>query len=346
MMSMSARAGKETIRSITATVYGLSGLHRVLHRGKAVILAYHRVLRAEDLNKSFIQPGMYVLEDVFERQMRFLKHEFQVVPLADLLARWRAGDWDRRARYCAITFDDGWLDNYLHAYPILRHYEIPATIFLPTAFVGTQAGFWWDELTWLLRHCWSPRQGQPQSDDLRRFLGRYPWPAELDKEPTGERLDAIIEEFKSVPEQEISTWLEAIRGALSLNAADHRALVNWQEVAEMSSCGITFGSHSSTHQILTRLSREEMRRELRDSLDDLRRRPIASIPVFCYPNGNYNPQVVEEVQRAGYEAAVSGRFGLESGVPDELWGLRRIGVHNDISRTVAMFALRISGLAA
>jgi peptidoglycan/xylan/chitin deacetylase (PgdA/CDA1 family) len=340
-----SRRAKDAIRKIGAEMYGLSGLYRVRHRGRAVILAYHRVLRAKDLDESFIQPGMYVLEDVFEKQMRFLKDAFEIVPLADLLARWRTGTWDRRARYCAITFDDGWLDNYLHAYPILRRYGIPATIFLPTAFIGTQARFWWDELTWLLRRCWSTRQGGQRSEDLSRLLGRYAWLAQLDGESTGERLDWIVEKFKDVPEQEICDWVEATRCALDLKAPEQRALVNWQEVAEMSGCGISFGSHSSTHRILTRLSREEIRKELRDSFDSLSQQPIRSIPVFCYPNGDYNRDVVEEVQQAGYQAAVSGRFGLERGVPDDVWGLKRIGVHNDVSRTPALFALRVSGLS-
>jgi peptidoglycan/xylan/chitin deacetylase (PgdA/CDA1 family) len=339
------RRAKDAIRSISAAIYYWSGLHRVLPRGKVAILAYHRVLRAEDLDESFIQPGMYVLDDVFEKQMRFLKDAFEIVPLADLLARWRTGAWDRRGRYCAITFDDGWLDNYRHAYPILRRYGIPATIFLPTAFVGTQARFWWDELTWLLRRCWSTRQGAQRPGDLPELLGRYPWLAQLDEEPTGERLDWIVEKFKDVPEQEICEWLEATRRALDLKVPEQRVLVNWQEVEEMSASGISFGSHSCTHRILTRLSREEVRKELRDSRDRLSQRSIRSIPVFCYPNGDYNRDVVEQVQQAGYEAAVSGRFGLERGVPDDLWGLRRIGVHNDVSRTPALFALRMSGLA-
>jgi peptidoglycan/xylan/chitin deacetylase (PgdA/CDA1 family) len=340
-----SRRAKAAIRNIGAALYGLSGLDRVLHRGKAVILAYHRVLRAEDLDESFIQPGMYVLDHVFEKQMRFLKDGFQIVPLADLLARWRTGAWDRRARYCAITFDDGWLDNYLHAYPILCRYRIPATIFLPTAFIGTRDRFWWDELTWLLRRCWSTLQGEPRPEGLSRLLGRYPWLARVGGEPTGERLDRIVENFKDVPEPEICEWLEAIRRALAWKGPEQRVLVNWHEVAEMSSSDISFGSHSSTHRILTRLSREEIRKELRDSFESLRQQPIRSIPVFCYPNGNYNRDVVEEVQRAGYEAAVSGRFGVERGIPDDLWRLKRIGVHNDISKTPALFALRMSGLS-
>jgi len=167
-----SRRAKDAIRNVCAGLYCRSGLNELLHRGKAVILVYHRVLRLEDLDES-IQPGMYVLDDVFDQQMRFLKEAFEIVPLADLLARWRTGVWDRRNRYCVITFDDGWLDNYLFAYPVLRRYGIPATIFLPTAFIGTSAWFWWDELSYVLPRYWLTPRAKQTAAGLAQLSGRY-----------------------------------------------------------------------------------------------------------------------------------------------------------------------------
>src|SRR5262249_39205522 len=156
----------------------------------------------------------YVLTDVFEEQIRFLKEAFEVVPLSELLARWRTGGWDTEARYCAITFDDGWLDNYLHAYPVLRRYGIPATVFLPTAFIGTRAWFSWDEVGHVLRRGWLSRtEGQAQ-DGLAQLSARYPWLGQLKEEPTEERLDRMLEKFKTITEDEIGEWLEAARRAL------------------------------------------------------------------------------------------------------------------------------------
>jgi peptidoglycan/xylan/chitin deacetylase (PgdA/CDA1 family) len=342
---LSLRDMKDAVRNFSATIYCRSGMNRVRHRGTAVILVYHRVLRPTDLEEIFIQAGMYVLDDVFDMQMRFLKDAFEVVPLMDLLARWRTGARDLR-RYCTITFDDGWLDNYVSAYPILRQYGMPATIFLPTAFIGTPARFWWDELACLLRSCWLTRQENQRSDVLAQISRPYPWLAELAQNPTEERLDRAVEKFKNVPEQQIHEWFDTSWRTLDMRACpQQRVLLNWQEVEEMSAAGISFGSHSCTHRILTRLTRQELRKELRDSRDSLCQRPIRSIPVFCYPNGDYNVNVVEEVRQAGYEAAVSGRFGLERGIPDDLWRLKRIGVHNDVSTTPALFALRMAGLA-
>ncbi len=335
---------KGAIREVGAGIYHSSRLGAVRHRGKVVILTYHRVLREEDLGASFVQPGMYVLKAVFENQVRFLKERFEILSFGDLLSRWTAGVWDGRRGYCAITFDDGWRDNYLHAYPILRDHGIPATVFLPTAFIGTRHRFWWDEVAWSLRRCWLARRQEEGKRRWAELSQRYPW-LELEEPPTDAALDEVIERFKNVPEREIYDWLEVTRGALGGETPDERALVDWREVEEMSDQGISFGSHSCTHRILTRLPKEEIREEVYGSRDALRARRIRFVPVFSYPNGNYNHDVMEEVKRAGYEAAVSGRFGIESECPEDVWALRRIGVHNDITRTAALFALRISGLS-
>lgn len=116
-----------------------------------MVLAYHRVLTNDDLRRQSVQPGMYVLDTVFEQQMMFVKQNFTVLSLQDLLGLWKGDVWDEHARYCVITFDDGWLDNYRHAYPVLKRLCLPATIFLPTDYVGSDEWFWPDQLAFLCK---------------------------------------------------------------------------------------------------------------------------------------------------------------------------------------------------
>jgi hypothetical protein len=92
-----------------------------------------------------------VTPETFEEHLRFLTAHFEVISFADLLAKWDTRQWDDTARYCVITFDDGWVDNYVHAYPLLRAYGLPATICLPTDLVGTDEWLWSDRLGALLR---------------------------------------------------------------------------------------------------------------------------------------------------------------------------------------------------
>src|SRR5215831_20387218 len=143
---------KSYARETVANLYHASRIHRMTHRGRVLILNYHRVLPEMELRRRYVQPAMYVLDQVFDMHLRFLQEHFKVLTLAELLGRWRKRVWDWRQWYCVLTFDDGWLDNYLYAFPLLKKYGLPATIFLPTDFIGTYDWFWTEKLSYLLEH--------------------------------------------------------------------------------------------------------------------------------------------------------------------------------------------------
>lgn len=307
-------------------------------QGKVLILAYHRVLSEKELKKDFVQPGMYVRNDIFEKQMQFLRDYFEVIPFAELLQLWNKNLLDHKKRYCVITFDDGWLDNYTYAYPILKRYHLPATIFLPTNFIGTNEWFWPDRVGYLLNRCIETAE----KELLASWWAKYP--SIKSEIGDNEKIDSFIEAYKQLPEEEIKVLIEEMERALGISSPLDRLVINWEEVEEMSLSRISFGSHSATHKILTKLSREEIQTELEVSYKALQREKINILPVFCYPNGGVNHTVSEQVRKAGYQAAVTTRFGFEAESPTNLFELKRIGVHHDISATVPLFSWHLSGM--
>ena len=112
----------------------------------------------------------------------------------------------------------------------------------------------------------------------------------------------------------------------------------------MGSHGISFGSHTENHVILTNVPPAEARAEIVNSGTVLAAKVGKPTAAFCYPNGSYSPEVVRMVADAGYRCAVTTRRGpLESSAgPFEL---RRIMVHEDISNTPALFACALAGLS-
>jgi len=186
-------------------------------RGRVMILMYHRVLPRGDVPSACVQPGMYVTQSTFERHLRFLRTYFETLSFPDLLRRWSAGDWSESTRYCLVTFDDGWLDTYRHAFPLLRAYRLPATVFLPTALVGSAEPLWTDRLADLLR---------------RRGAGRL------------EDWDAQIECAKQLDDGQRAEMLDALAAEVGEIADGRRRYIDWAEAREMSACGITFGSHT------------------------------------------------------------------------------------------------------
>ena len=135
-------------RAVLATALhhtGILGTQRhLLLRDRALILLYHRVLRPEEVPPD-VDHGIYVTTSTFETHLRFLSRTFDVVDLDDLLA-WREGRRRFSKPPCAITFDDGWIDNYTNAFPLLRRYGMSATIFLITSQIGSADFVTWDHV--------------------------------------------------------------------------------------------------------------------------------------------------------------------------------------------------------
>jgi peptidoglycan/xylan/chitin deacetylase (PgdA/CDA1 family) len=156
-------------------------------------------------------------------------------------------------------------------------------------------------------------------------------------------VDRVIEEWKGLPQEAIDTRLERISRETGVAPPRERILMSWEEVGEMGRAGITFGSHSQTHRILTGVSPMERDREIRGSMATLRERSGSYVPVFCYPNGDHDAEIRRSVEGAGYIGAVTTDFGLAGVVPRDRFALPRIGLHDDISATLPMFTFRLAG---
>jgi len=341
---------KSSVRKGVSALYFASH-HLMRHlRGKVIILTYHRVVSSKELDKYYIQPGMYVKSDTFEMQMKFLKDHFVTLPFAELLHVWRQGEMDGKKRYCVITFDDGWLDNYVYAYPILKKYSLPATIFLTTSYIGTSQWFWPDKMSFLLQsYCGNNMPVNPHGH-IKDLVKRYSW-LNIDRKKirsnaVGTVIENAIKKCKELSENDINNIIVGLSESLQALPPDDRLLLDWKEVKEMSNHGISFGSHTSSHRILTKLSSTELQKELSESRSMLGKMKINHIPVFCYPNGNYTDTIVEQVKASGYQAAVSTDQGFEGSSALNQFTLKRIGIHDDISKTLPLFAYRLSGVGA
>lgn len=346
---MSAAFGsvKSAVRTAAAQFYHASGLHQWRHRGKAVIVMYHRVLTPGEVLSQAVQPGMYVHDTVFAQHMSSLKNNFTVVSLQDLLDMWKREVWNDRQRYCVITFDDGWLDNYHHAYPILKKLNIPATIFLPTDYVGSREWFWPDQVAYICRALSGRRNSERAyerfSSVLARHGGQKVGIASDEWTRPGEVADRVIEWCKRLPIESVRELVAALVAELDVMLPEGRVIVNWDEVREMSAGGLSFGSHSCSHRIMTTISPDLVWEEVARSRQVLLEQRINYVSAFCYPNGNSDPTIQDQVQTCGYEAAVGVQMGVEGRKPQNRYALRRIGIHNDITNTIPLFCLRLFG---
>lgn len=106
-------------------------------RGWATILVFHA------LSDERPHDGITMSPALFEGIVRRLARDYRVLAMSDLLER-VAGGGPLTGREVVITFDDGYLDNYVHAAPVLSELGLPATFYLTAGFVGTDRQFPWD----------------------------------------------------------------------------------------------------------------------------------------------------------------------------------------------------------
>jgi peptidoglycan/xylan/chitin deacetylase (PgdA/CDA1 family) len=288
------------------------------------ILTYHKV--SLDTHP-FFGPTHPV---VFEQQMQFLAQYYRVLPLSDLVARSQHGDIPERA--VAITFDDGYRDNYEFAFPILRKYQHPATVFVATGVIGTGKVLWHDKIFDAFRFATAPRThratGEAQQQDLK------------------EALDTARTLYGQEQQRWVAEVEERLKPCFPPGYSQH--MLNWEQIREMRGAGIEFGSHTVTHPVLSRIPHDEMLRELRESRRHLAEQLDAEIVAFAYPNGktpDYNDEVKTALRQYGYSYAVTTRPGFNRPFGDPFELRRGQPWQKEIELFRAAFFLQRRGLA-
>lgn len=282
---------------------GLAGLLRQIAASRAgVVLAMNRVLPREERSLCY-DPGLVVSETGFVSLLDLLRKDYDVVALNDLLAspRGRAG----RAKV-AITFDDGWEDNYRIAFPYLLKYEMPATIFACTGLVDTHGLLPEERFARLWTQCASLGALETLVSDLRHWgMGRRK------NHPARPQKRYWFLELKRMPLVGRLLLLDHFEQRYQISPVTTRRFLSWNELRVMMRTGlIGVGSHTSRHATLTTESDRDIRLELESSRASLLKNTGTAPDVLSYPNGMYNRRVLDIVSSAGFVAAFTARPGM------------------------------------
>ena len=278
----------------------------------ARILYYHRVNDDDDPFFPAISTSL------FEEEMRFLRKHYSVVNLGELLSRLAGGLTEP---VIAITFDDGYQDNYHNAFPILRRHGLPATVFLTTGSIDEGESLWFEQLAYALK---SARQDfiDLEIDSPSRFWLR----SQTERLKSNAR---IFNALRTLPNTERLHWLATIFQKLSTRkvGALKDRMLTWDQMRYMQEFDMDFGGHSVTHPFLSRMTSEQVSWEVAECkrrIEDELQRPVS---YFAYPYGreeDFGAWNKELIRRAGYRAAASTIWGVNYGSTD-LMELRRGG---------------------
>lgn len=337
---------KQTLATALYATGALSWLTRKRLRGRAVVLTYHRVLGDADLARTWSHPAIVVRTRTFDRHLDTLRRHFDVISLAEFTARIEAQQpFDRPA--CLITFDDGWLDTYGEAWPVLRAHQAPAVVFLPVDFIGTDRMFW-QERSGALLSAIVDRAGRDAAfaDRARAALAPHGLDGLIGLTGQTARL-AIMDAMQTRKIEDPGSTRSPLQTLVDLagdsNGGSADAFMTWTHVREMAADGISFGGHGVTHRLLTTLTTPEATAEVTGSRAALERELPGHAMSFCYPNGNWNPAIADAVRDAGFRVAFSTERGT-AGPDSQRFAVRRINMHEDVTRSVPLFLARLAGV--
>ncbi len=303
------------------------------------ILAYHSV--GNNYEGYF---GMRQKTEAFEKQMQYLNDYYNVISLSNFCESLNNGDPEHNS--IVVTFDDGYHDNYTNAFPILKKYNIPATIFVSTNPVVTGEPLFFDMLVYAIYNT------QKKYLDLSEIgLQKYLLTNRFLK---FKAIKEINFESKKMNIDERKQLIKYIFKQSGLNFEDSnkkQLYLTWEQIIEMHRWGIEIGAHTESHPCLSSLSEDEIRSEIYNSKEILEKKLGNNIDSFAYPYGgrsDYNEDIKSIVKKAGFKyACILGEN--ESKRDNDLFTLGRKTVTNSITMgfsgkfSMPLFAAEVSG---
>ena len=290
------------------------------------ILCYHRV------GTEGVPLFSRLSRNVFETQMRYIREHYRVVSLGQLCRELQEGH--AVPPTLAVTFDDGYRDLYTYALPVLQKYQIPATVYLIGRCMETGEAPWYDRVfaaveaapgAWLEMELDGPRRLELSSPATRL---RAAW--------------EIVCYLRSVSDSWRREWFAGFEQRMKPPAEKlENRMLNWEQVRTMERGGVSFGAHTMTHPVVSRLEPEAFGKELLESKQLLENGLGACMADFAYPFGKPEDcgfAAEEFLKSCGYRSAVTTIDCFNAADTDRL-RLRRLQIDENWSTTDFAFHL-------
>lgn len=272
-------------------------------RGRLCIVNYHRIRETAD-------PLLGAEPDVatFRWQMKLLADCFNVMPLHEALTALKENRIAARA--VCITFDDGYRSTHDLALPVLREFDLPATVFVTSGYIGE--GSMWND-----RILESVRKIEARSLDLsEEGLGIFPITSLNERKAT---VLALTEKAKYLPPQERQALIDRLDQMAGIYQPDK--MLTEEMIRALTRHRVEIGAHTVSHPILTSLSDGKARHEITESKRQLEQIIGKSVRYFAYPNGkegmDFDERHVDMAKEAGFSAAFTTAVGAASSADNQ-----------------------------
>lgn len=282
---------------------------------EVVILMYHRIA-----NPAIDPWQLAVSAENFEQHLKVLERKNIVKPLPQIIEDLKKKKINKKS--VAITFDDGYEDNYLIAKPLLEKYNLPATFFITSKSINSANEFWWDELAQILLqtqklpqilsldingHAISFDLGEETllTEELANKHKNYTYfnPAETLRSRLYYKLWKY---FSAMPDQDQMKLMEQIRkwAGIARNPQPAYRCLSSEQVKELSACQLFhIGGHTVSHPALPFYNEDIQQKEILGNKLHLEQITEKKIDLFAYPSGKYNDVTIKILNQMGFESA-------------------------------------------
>lgn len=284
---------------------------------------YHRVGNAKS---SQYDPNVFSCDEGrFIEHIKYIHENFTVIKLEDVSTI--LDNTLTNKKYALITFDDGYIDNYLCAFPILKRNAISATFFLATNFINDIEIPWWDKIAYLVRNA--------QVDKVK--LTDWPKTIVFNKNNISDSIRQVLDMVKITKEQPIESVLSELERKLNITSEklvnNEPLFMTWDMVREMNEAGMDFGSQTCSHRIMSHLNSEIQDVEAKLSKQVIENEINCNIKAFAYPVGGANSFTAETIQiiKKYYLLSFSFISGINTSKDLNKFTIERISVDSNVS---------------
>lgn len=310
---------------------GISSLTKRRSAQEASILTFHGLCDGMG-DEKVLDWSLHLPADIFRRVCAFLASNYHVISMRELVAAIQKGD-GLAPNTVLLTFDDGYASNYHLAFPILKEFNLPATVFVTTGFLDGTDRLWFQRLDLAFG-----ATTQPHLDwEFEHGKQRLPLTTRAQRQ---DALAKLLPELKHMPDEDFQGEIGRIERLLDVTPPPFHAMpapmraMTWDQVREMKASGLVeIGAHTHTHPILGRCASTAIEAEITTCRDRITSELSEAPFVFAYPNGgpgDYSRDCIEALKTAGFTAACSmwnARVTLESslfelpryGTPESVW---------------------------
>ena len=289
---------------------------KTIRQRKALILMYHQVCeRRCDPWELSVHPRN------FYDQLEYLKKNYHVVPVSELAGGIAT---HKSKRTVAITFDDGFKDNYTNAAPLLDYHELPATFYVATTAMQQEHMYWWDALQDIIFSCdelpgrfemliggdmveFTFRTDQTLNTRLMNQMRSWNYNAPIPNERIALYM-LLWHHIKALSYQNQNKVISQVRdwSGYKCTYSDETATMTVREMQTLSANPLFgIGAHTVHHSMLSQQNAEDQAFEVRESKRQIEGWLGKEVNGFAYPYGNFSPVTQSLLKESGFRYAVS-----------------------------------------